>query len=426
MTEIGQQGRLSTGNLPEEPCKVRLVRYRLSGNYRFDCGAISWRQALGFGGISDQGVVPSIDLAELVEGEAVYWYDSRTRDIIYSKGNRFFATLAGEVHAFSLPVSAGWRPLLATRLSRRLSRLDMANVVLNRDRSGLVVLYRGRLFFYDLETRRGQSTGALRLCRNVLRGGIAVTDSGIYFGEYGPNPRRLSVPVWRSTDDGRSWDIVYEFPAGSIKHVHGVYADPFTDRFWLSTGDSDGECFLVSADRDFRNVEYFGDGGQAWRLVSLIFEPEKILWGMDSQLATVRLQEFDRGTGALQSIGTFPGPVWYSKRLLDGWTVLQTTVEPGPQVASDHAHLFISRDCRRWTEIARFRKDFWKMPYFKFGALAFADGPQTSMEFAMFGEGLVGADGRCLVARLSAEPQHHLIPTAQVSAPHGGALLGPI
>lgn len=372
-------------------------------------------------------MVPSVEIVELVEGEAVYWYDSQTRDIIYSKGNRFFATLGGEVHTFSLPVSAGWRPFLATRLTRRLSRLDMANVVLNRDRSGLVVLYRGHLFFYDLETRSVRITGALRLCRNVLRGGIAVTHSGIYFGEYGANPRRQSVPVWRSTDDGRSWGIVYEFPAGSIRHVHGVYADPFTDRLWLATGDRDGECFLVSADREFRNVEYFGDGSQTWRLVSLIFEPEKILWGMDSQRATVKLQEFDRATGALQSIRGFPGPVWYAKSLLDGWTVLQTTVEPGPKV-SDHAHLFISRDCRRWTEVARFRKDCWKMPYFKFGALAFADGPQTSMEFAMFGEGLVGADGRCLVARLSAEPQateRHLIQTAQISAPQVGALLSP-
>jgi hypothetical protein len=43
------------------------------------------------------------------------------------------------------------------------------------------------------------------------------------------------------------------------------------------------------------------------------------------------------------------------------------------------------------------------MRYFKFGVLAFADGPQSSKEFVLFGEALKGLDGRSLIVGLEAQ-----------------------
>lgn len=332
--------------------------------------------------------------------EVVHHYESGGGDFIFSTGNRFRGARDGEPFAFDAPLGAPKRALSGLRLARRALRIDKGNAVFNRRRDGVAVLYDGRVHFYDLASRRLVPAGRLRQCRNILHRGIAVTDDGLYFGEYGANREREAVPVWRSTDDGRSWRVAYEFPAGSIKHVHGVFVDPHSDRLWLPTGDFAGECYVVEANRDFSEVTWHGDGTQRWRPVGMFFEPERIVWPMDSQLETSYLQVFDRATGTLARHRDFPGPVWYTKRLDDGVALLQTTVEIGDGVKSDRAHVFASRDLLEWTEVGAWKKDRWPMRYFKFGVLAFADGAQSSDDFALFGEGLEGIDGRALRASL--------------------------
>jgi hypothetical protein len=195
---------------------------------------------------------------------------------------------------------------------------------------------------------------------------------------------------------------VHEFPGGSIKHVHGVYTDPYSDRLWIPTGDFAGECYLYSTDEAFRELTSHGDGQQRWRPVSLLFAPQSIYWGMDSQLETSYLCEFRRASGELIRHRPFPGPVWYSKQLQDGWAVLQTTVEIGPGVLDGCARIFVSRDLQDWRDVAHFRKDFWTMRYFKFGVVAFAAGPQTADDFVIFGEALRGLDGSAL--RVALQP----------------------
>jgi hypothetical protein len=339
-------------------------------------------------------------IKEILGAESVYYYDSATSDIVTSIGNQFRAHLGGSDHHFSIPTLGKYRPFLPFRLCRRALRLDMANVVLNNDRSGLVILYQGALFFYDIAARSIRQVGRMRHCRNVLYNGIAVTAKGIYFGEYGANPDRAAVPIWCSRDGGRTWKVVHEFPSGSIKHVHGVYVDPYSDLLWISTGDFEDECFLHCVDEDFMNRQAYGDGTQQWRPVSLLFERDKILWGMDSQLETSYLQEFDRATGAIIRRRDFPGPVWYSKQFSDGSALLQSVVEIGPGVRGNHAHLFMSADNREWIDVVRYRKDRWPMRFFKFGVLSFADGPQTMDDFVLFGEGLVGMDGVAVIAAI--------------------------
>lgn len=338
-------------------------------------------------------------IARSCRTDCVHHYDSATGDCITSVGNRFTALIDGETYRWSIPVRMVRRPLLASRLARRALRLDKSNVCINHRRDGLVILYLGGIWFYDLKSRQLQRVATLRQCRNVLHCGIAVTENGIFFGEYGANPHREPVPVWGSHDDGRSWRIVWQTPPGR-KHIHGVYADPFGDQLWIPTGDFEGECYLISADSAFADVVTHGDGTQAWRPVSLFFDRDRIAWVMDTQLETSFLQIFDRKTGTLTQHAAFPGPCWYSKQLTDGWSVLQTTVEVGPGVLSDHVHLYASCNLVDWVEFARFRKDRWPMRYFKFGVVAFADGPQTSDDFVMFGEAVEKMDGKALFGGL--------------------------
>ena len=238
--------------------------------------------------------------------------------------------------------------------------------------------------------------GAVPLSVSVVSLVICVTDGGetLYFGEYGHNPGRGEVPVYRSTDGGRSWQTIFRFPAGRIKHVHGCYWDPYAREVWVLTGDRDGECYMLVANPDFTSVTWMGDGTQTWRACNVFFERDRIGWIMDSQYEESRVIILDRASREIRKLGAFPGPVWYIKRLRDGYYLAATAVEFGPGVKDDYAHLMISRDLETWLEVHRYRHDGLSKQYFKFGIITFADGAQASDSFYLFGEALRGIDGR--------------------------------
>jgi hypothetical protein len=335
------------------------------------------------------------------DAEIVHFLDSETGDRIESRGPVFHVWTGGRRYRIVLPLGSGRRVLAVSRLARRALRLDKSNAVFVENRSAVVLVYQGGLYRWEAGSQAVVRTGTLRQCRNALHQGVAVLDERrVFLGEYGHNADRGAVPIWSSPDAGRSWSVAHEFPAHSVKHVHGVYRDPYSGDLWIPTGDFDGECYLHRADPEFKRIERYGDGSQSWRTVSLLFEPERISWMMDSHLQTCHLFHLDRRTGAMQQGRSFPGPVWYVKQLQDHISLAQSSCEVGPGVQSDFAHLFASRDNETWLEVAKFRKDLWPKQLFKFGALGFADGPQTSREFALFGEALRGFDGQVRICSL--------------------------
>lgn len=338
---------------------------------------------------------------EILKGEIAHHYEPLTGDRLFSSANVFWGTCKGKSFWFRIPINYAARMKALTRLSRRLTRTDKSTAVFNIEREGIVIQYLGGMYFYDIGTGVLTRSASLLQCRNVLHCSMAVTANGIFFGEYGANPTRNKVPVWVSKDDGRSWAITYEFPERSIKHVHGIYTDPYSNALWIPTGDFDNECFLFEVpDFDFSKLIKHGNGLQEWRPVGLFFDPNRIVWGMDSQLQTSYLQVFDRHSREISQGQGFPGPVWYQKRFADGSAVLQTTVEIGPGSKSEDAHIFFSDNLTDWIKIGGFRKDLLPKRLFKFGVIAFAEGEQTKDDFVMFGEALKGLDGKIVKARI--------------------------
>ena len=333
--------------------------------------------------------------------EIVHYYEPEKNAVIKSSGRHFNVCLGHKEWSFSLPLSLSLVVFSLFRISRRLLRLDKSNAVFTYKKEAIVVLYRGNIWRYCLEDSSLTQVGVLKNFRNALHGGIAVTPRGIYVGEYGSNSERNSVSIINSSDNGYSWATIYTFPKGSIKHVHGVYFDSYTGRLWIPTGDFNGECFLISANYNFTDVIKYGDGTQKWRAVGLFFKEKEVVWGMDSPLEVSFIQRFDRKEGTLTKGVGFPGPVWYVKQLSDGVSLLQTSVEIGAGVSSNSSHVYASIDLENWHRVASFKKDFWPMPYFKWGVISFADGEQSSQDFAIFGEALDAFDGVAFAAKLN-------------------------
>lgn len=286
------------------------------------------------------------------------------------------------------------------RISRRLLRLDKCNVFYHE--KNLIIIRQGIVYYYDHITQKLEETLKLRNCRNVMHQSINSTPEGyIYFGEYGANDARGTVPIYRSIDGGKSWEEIYTFPAKSIKHVHGCYYDKFTDKIWVCTGDFKDESWILIANKDFSEVKKIGDGQQKYRTCSIIFTEDKVHWLMDSPIEPSYHIIFDRKTEAIEIGQKLMGPAWYTKKIDENTYLAGTTREIGPGVLDNNAHLYISKDLKNWEVIKQFEKDNLTMKYFKFGVIGFADGKQTLEEVYIFLEALKGLDGKSLLCNLS-------------------------
>jgi len=282
----------------------------------------------------------------------------------------------------------------------RAMRADKANLFVNRSGSVLAIrasqVYRldGTGVVTPLFTVAGDS---------VLHGGICEDQDGwTTFGEYFMNPAREGVRIWRVSSALDTWEIAHTFPAGSTRHVHGVYRDPYDEQaLWVTAGDIDGECFFYRTRDRFKTLERIGGGGQTWRAVRLFFTPEYICWLTDSQLKQNRALRMERATGRIEEGMFLQAPAWYGAQTSDGLYIAFTTVEPGPAVQRSSAAVLVSEDAFQWQEVYQFMKDPWRpMKLFKYGVISCPAGPLSADEFYISGEGLVGLDGISAVLRI--------------------------
>ena len=338
---------------------------------------------------------------DFLKPEIAHFYDSNSKEVILSQCNKFYLFINNKEFFFSINLK--WYLIFFSkfRILRRLLRLDKSNVILNYKKNAVILIYQKYIYFYCLKKKHLTRITQLKNHRNVLHSSIAVTKDGIYFGEYGSNKYKNKVPVWASFDDGRSWKIIYNFPKKLIKHIHGIYDDPFQNNLWITTGDLNSECYLFKVPKKkFSNIVKYGDGSQKWRAVSLLFKKNYVIWAMDSPLQESCLQILNRRTKKIRQGRFFPGPVWYSKIFSDNSAIFQTSVEIGPAIKSNYASLFYSKDLINWREIYKFKKDIFPKKLFKFGVIAFSDGKQSSKDFLFSAEGLKKIDGKVLKGKI--------------------------
>jgi hypothetical protein len=348
-------------------------------------------------------------LQQLPKTEIVHYADTANNpnsppELLITSSYRKVTLNQGNEHSTFLFPADGIRSVFSiSRLARRALRLDKCNVF-PLDKLGNELVAIRQSVVYRVERRdetRITPVLKLRQCRNILHQGMAHTPNGkLFIAEYGCNPEQHPIPIYRSDDLGRSWQLIYEVGPKKSKHAHLCAWDPFEKRVWVAIGDYPGQCRIFCSNEDFTDVEEFHDDRQLFRACHLIFREDAVYWIMDSPLETSWLIRLDRKTRKAERLRSFPGPVWFGKELTDGWHVVATAYENGPSVKTNAAHIFVTRDMDHWEELAGYEKDIWPTEYFKDGVIGFADGPQSSDCFFMFCEALKGMDGKAYMCRL--------------------------
>jgi hypothetical protein len=186
--------------------------------------------------------------------------------------------------------------------------------------------------------------------RGIMPKAFAEDREGIiYYGEYYENPRHEPVCIHRSLDDGKAWQVIYQFGAGDIRHVHSLSVDPYTNALWVTTGDRDQECIIAYSVDKGVTFHTVGTGSQQWRAVDIIFTRDSVYWGTDAPSIQNWICRLDRQTLAVEKICKVDGPIYYSTSLCDGMLVVGSAVEGGKGEWDGVASIWLSRDGKQWT-----------------------------------------------------------------------------
>jgi len=304
-----------------------------------------------------------------LRGYAVEW--AETGNFYLSRRNQLFhsETLKPPFKQIATIAAPAWKTAASNfRLAQRVLRFMVTNVV---------PLENGDLFVtFDKSVgivRDGKYQplkGLTRPCR-VLRFACAVDKKGdIFFGEYLANTERGEMRIYRYSPGADSLEIAYTFPPNSIRHIHGLYYDSYTDSIFCLTGDDDKECCFWQSFDGFKTVNVIGEGDETWRAVSILFKENSFFYGMDAEYRTNHIYKVERETLTRKSLGEVSGTVFYSKQI-GAYLFFTTTAENAPSQTENVAALWHVDADDNLHNLISFKKDRWHPSLFMFGTIHF-------------------------------------------------------
>jgi hypothetical protein len=208
----------------------------------------------------------------------------------------------------------------------------------------------------------------------------AVPSGRIYWGEYFDNRERAEVHIYVSADRGRTWQIAYTFPAGSIRHVHNIVYDRWGDCLWILTGDEGAECKVLRASCDLGAVEVVLAGNQQTRAVAAIATQNGLYLSTDTPFEKNHVYRLDYPIGQagnVEQAADLASSSIYGCRVGEAM-FFSTMIEPSSVNTGREVYLAGSRDGTNWQVLARWKKDSLPMRYFQYGNAVLPDGENST------------------------------------------------
>jgi hypothetical protein len=200
-----------------------------------------------------------------------------------------------------------------------------------------------------------------------------IKNDTIFFGEYSGNPDRRPVHIYKSIDGMKAFDIEYSFKSGTVRHIHGVFFDPYENKIWVTTGDTDEESGIWVTNDQFRTIERVAGGTQQVRTIQLLFSERWIYFGSDAPLERNFVYRMDRNSGQVEKLQEVESPIFWGCKVGD-YLFFSTVVEPTSINKTQYACIWGSPNGEKWKCIAKFKKDIWPMKLFQYGQIFFPAG----------------------------------------------------
>lgn len=222
------------------------------------------------------------------------------------------------------------------------------------------------------------------LSATVLRG-IDGFDDSVVIGDYTTNTERKPVSIYQRNMDG-SWRCAYTFPAGTVRHIHGIFADCEAQSVYVLTGDENSESGIWLAENNFKTVKPFLVGNQQYRTCQMVADRGRILYMTDApseKNAIYRCTD-----GCTEKVGALEGTCIYGSTI-NGKGIFSTTCEPDAHaknridywLSSKPGYGINGRDVYVFTlsadgtreNIARFEHDGLPLRLFQYGTVTFTN-----------------------------------------------------
>ena len=334
------------------------------------------------------------------EGYNVEWASDDER-LLISAGRHLFLHKPGEPlwHFGALPLAPFQQAIVASRSLQRSMAAAFTNVI---PMSGRAVFVSFGERVYAMRDGIARELAGLARPTRIWRGGCALTTGGrIYFGEWLPNRRRGPVRIYCWEAGWPRVEVAHTFSAGSVRHIHGVFSNPYDDSLWCLTGDQLGECRILRSTDEFRTADVVGSGDETWRAATLQFTADTACYAMAAEWLSNKVFCFDMKSGRRQEIGELNGPAYYaSSRGNDVFFSVAATTCRSRQ--DDAATLWWLDAKHSLHKLLSFGRDRWPTSRAMPRALHFASSAGSSVQGVALwcsGTGLRGADQKTFVGR---------------------------
>ena len=289
-----------------------------------------------------------------------------------------------------LPIGRLRRMAMRIPLVARLLRLGIHHLVLHEDKA-LIIANKESFLCVDNDVIQ---IGPLQGSRPMA---LCGAEGHFYYGEYRSNPERSPVHIYRLDLNANKWRPVWIFK--DVRHVHGVFYDPYAKAFWVTTGDNNEEAAIWRTDDQFRSIRKVIGGSQQFRAVQLLFTPDFVYFGSDTPHEPNHLYRIDRSGSGLEKLALVGESVFYGckvgKRLF-----FSTALEPSKINNHSYAEVWQSDDGLNWQKILRFRKDWLPMKYFQYGQVLFPNFYGDKNELLYCTPFAAGAHGKTIFVKL--------------------------
>lgn len=177
-----------------------------------------------------------IEFKKLIDAKALY---QELDKIWVAKGMTFFAIDYNGKRVSRKYRIGGWKDRLMSwhRLPSQLLRVGIHHLLPLKNGNLLVVVKR-KLYILSSEGKVLNAWSEFKGNKPVHQGVCVTPEGTIFFGEYVLNPNRdMVVKLWRSVDDGMSFEVVKTFASAEIRHIHFIKWDVYEKCLWMGTGD---------------------------------------------------------------------------------------------------------------------------------------------------------------------------------------------
>jgi hypothetical protein len=197
----------------------------------------------------------------------------------------------------------------------------------------------------------------------------------VYYGEYHRNMDKSPMSIWKFNRDKCIWEAVWRFKA--IRHIHGVFHDPYTDSIWVTTGDTDSEAGIWKTTNNFQTLQKIAGDSQQYRVIQLLFTPTYLYFGSDAPSEQNYIYRMDRMGRNLEKLVDVGSSVFFGCKVGES-LFFSTAVEPSDVNLTSNSEVWQSDNGQDWHKLLEFKKDIWSMKYFQHGQVLFPTGNNNS------------------------------------------------